>query len=325
MLRGFVKNFRYNALVQIRKLGVNVSGKILVWVIEALGSVLAIVPHRVFLACIDALAWLMRVLDKKRRYTDALHNLNFIYGDSLSQAQKQHIIKRCYRNFAFVILESIRVAKIPYATHSRRFDVVDEKYLLDCLDNQGSAVLISAHFGYWEAMATFLPPRYRQCQMASLGRLTGIESVDSLIISRRELQGVTFINKSGAFRHLLKLYGQKNALVGILVDQSISASEGEIVEFMDKKATHTTIASVLSRRFDVGIVPVFINMNEDYSRFKVQFYPPIFAPHSSDSKADIKYATQLQADITSKVVKENPSSWFWFHKRWKDFYREIYT
>ncbi|MGX2971428.1 lipid A biosynthesis lauroyl acyltransferase [Helicobacter sp. T3_23-1059] len=309
---------------KLKKLAMFCNGKFLDSFVRGFGFILAIMPHWAFLGFVKGLGGLMSLLDKKSRYDDAKKNLDFIYGDKLSEEAKKSIIKRCYQNFAFVILESIRVTKIPYEKHEKRFEVIDERYLLECLDSKGSAVLISGHFGYWEAMATFLPPRYRKCQMASLGRLTGIDSVDSLIISRREFQGVKFINKAGAFKHLLRLYGGGSALAGILTDQSINKNEGIEVEFMGKKATHTPIASILSRRFEVGIVPVFIDFDKNYTKFFVRFYPPIFTPRTQDSSEDILQATQAQASITAQVIDINPSSWFWFHRRWKDFYEDLY-
>ncbi|WP_233712906.1 MULTISPECIES: lipid A biosynthesis lauroyl acyltransferase [unclassified Helicobacter] len=309
----------------MQKAYMNFIGKLLGAFISALGAFLAAIPHGAFLFCVKTLGFLMCLLDNKRRYNDAMSNLNFIYKDRLTPKQKKAIIKRCYKNFAFVILESIRIPKIPYYIHKQRFEVIDEHYLLDSLKKDSGAIIISGHFGYWEAMATFLPPRLRPYHMASLGRLTGIDSIDKLIISRRELQGVKFINKSGAFRELLRFYAGKNALAGILVDQSISSNEGVQVEFMGKKATYTPIASILSRRFNVAIVPTFIDFNKDYSKFSVRFYPPIYTPHTDDTAADIALATQAQADIQTLVINENPSSWFWFHRRWKDFYGEIYA
>ena len=39
---------------------------------------------------------------------------------------------------------------------------------------------------------------------------------------------------------------------------------------------------------------------------------------------DILEATQAQAHITQRVIESSPSSWFWFHKRFKVFYPDIY-
>lgn len=298
--------------------------KILEWIVNFLGFCLAKMPHRVFLWHVKGLGWLMQKLDN-RRWKDAQTNLDFIYGDTMSQAEKQAIIKRCYCNFAFVLLESVRVSYIPFDVLNARFDFIDEHFILDALQKDGSAVLVSAHYGYWEAMATVLPPRYHWCNMASLGRLTPFDSINKMIISRRELQNVKFIDKKGAFKHLLKLYANKNALVGILVDQNISENEGVWVEFFGKKATHTTIASVISRRFEVGIVPVLIGMNDDYTHFEVRFYPPIYCQKGQDSHQDILEATQAQARVIEEAIRENPKHWFWFHKRWKSAYNSLYS
>lgn len=289
----------------------------------ALGFYLAKMPHICFVWHIKALAWIFYALDK-RRYNDAYANLEFVYQQTLSHEEKHAIIRRCYENFAFVLLESIRVVYLNPQTYAKRFVFIDEHHITESIGKDGGAVLVSAHFGYWEAMATILPPRYRMCQMASLGRLTQFESINHMIIKRRESNGVRMIDKKGAFKHLLKMYAQKNALVGILVDQNISLHEGIEVEFFGKRATHTTIASVLSRRFGVNIVPVFINPNKDYSRYEVRFYEPIRANNSHNMSQDILEATQTQAHITQRVIESSPSSWFWFHKRFKVFYPDIY-
>lgn len=292
--------------------------------VDILGFCLAKMPHWLFMCCVSMLAWIMSKIDR-RRHRDARANLDLVYGEDMDNAQKEAIIKRCYKNFAFVLLESIRVPFIPMEEHSARFDFVDEKYILESLARDGSAVLVSAHFGYWEAMASVLPPRYHWCNMASLGRLTAFKAINEMIIARRELQHVKFIDKKGAFKHLLKLYSGKNALAGILIDQNMSESEGIWVEFFGKKVTHTTIASVLSRRFGVGVVVVMIGISEDYRRFEVRFYEPIYCEKSEDSVDDIFRATQAQARTIETAIAHKPQDWFWFHRRFKSAYGEIYN
>lgn len=298
--------------------------KVLKAIASCMGFYLSKIPHWFFVWHIVALAFIMRAVDR-RRYKDARANLDFVYGEQMSEVDKKTLIQTCYKNFAFVLLETIRVPFISLDKHTKRFRFIDEEYILQTLEKDKGAVLISAHYGYWEAMASVLPPRYHWCNMASLGRLTQFGAINELIIQRREMQNVKFIDKKGAFKHLLKLYGAENALAGILVDQNISASEGVWVEFFGKRATHTTIASVLSRRFNVGIVPVMIEIKENYKSFEARFYPPIYCKKSEDSTQDILEATQAQADAIEKAIRAKPQDWFWFHKRFKSAYQEIYT
>ena len=291
---------------------------------NCVGYSLAKTPHWLFLGHIKVLALLMRIFDR-RRFKDAKANLDFVYGESMNEVDKKALIRTCYENFAFVLLETIRVPFIPLEEHTKRFHFVDEDYLLHTLQKDKGAVVISAHYGYWEAIANVLPPRYSWCNMASLGRLTSFDFINQMIIARREVQNVIFIDKKGAFKHLLKLYSEKNPLAGILVDQNISENEGIWIEFFGKKATHTTIASVISRRFGMGIVPVMISIGERYKDFEVRFYPPIYCEKTEESAADILQATQAQANVIEAAIKAKPQDWFWFHKRWKSGYKEIYT
>ena len=302
----------------------SITARILKIITDSIGFCLAKMPHWLFVWHIKVLATIMRLFDN-RRHKDARANLDFVYGEQMSKEQKCKIIKKCYENFAFVLLETIRVAFIPMEKYMQCFHLIDEHYLLDTLHKDKGAISISAHYGYWEAIASALPPRYTWCNMASLGRLTPFDAINQMIIARRELQKVKFIDKKGAFKHLLKLYGGSNPLAGILVDQNISIQEGIWINFFGKRATHTTIASVLSRRFNMGIVPIMISINEGYKSFEVRYYPPIYCKKSEDSNADILEATQAQADVIEKAIREKPEDWFWFHKRWKSAYKEIYS
>ncbi|PAF50520.1 lipid A biosynthesis lauroyl acyltransferase [Helicobacter sp. 13S00477-4] len=265
----------------------------------------------------------MRKFDK-RRFKDAKANLDFVYGQSLNEIEKENLIHRCYRNFAFILLESIRVVYIPKSKYKSRFQIINKHYLTDSLKGDKSIVLMSGHYGYWEAMATILPQEFQGYDLASLGRLTDYKAINDLIISRREACGVRLIDKKGAFKHLLKMYSNSKAVVGILLDQNISIDEGIWVDFFGKETTHSTIASILSRRFEVDIVPVFIDFNQDYSKFEIRFYPPIRTQITENATNDIYESTQKQAKLTEEIIRQNPSAWFWFHKRWKSKYGEIY-
>ncbi|CRF45406.1 lipid A biosynthesis lauroyl acyltransferase [Helicobacter heilmannii] len=297
-------------------------GKVLEWALNGLGFVLACMPHSWFVDCVRALGFVFYKLDK-RRYYDAKANLDFVFPE-MEHARKEAIIKRAYQNFAFIILESVRVEFLPKDIYDARFTLIDQENVLKSLAKNGQAVVMGMHFGYWEAVGTSLAQHYAQYDRGSLGRLTKFESINRLIVKHREAFGVHFINKVGAFKELLKVYNGGKGLVGILVDQNISPKEGVEVDFFGHKATHTTIGSILARRFNIDIVAVIIDFNEDYSHYFVTYYPPIQAPNTEDSQADIQEATQAQATLSEQIIRAHPESWFWFHRRFKSTHPEIY-
>ncbi|WP_104697517.1 MULTISPECIES: lipid A biosynthesis lauroyl acyltransferase [unclassified Helicobacter] len=302
------------------------------FLIDVVGFILAKIPHCLFYGVIKALASLLRFLDKKR-YKNARANLDFVFGDTYTTEQKKQIIKRCYENFVFVILESIRLPFLNKDAYLKRFDFQGKDNLFSLLKENKKVVLVSAHYGYWESLGTAIPlqmqkelQNYKNYDMFSLGRLTNFDFINQMIIKRREIFNVRLIDKKGAFRKLLKIYSASNAVgTGILIDQNMSKDEGIEIDFLAKKATQTPITSILSRRFDVYLVPILIDFNKDYSKYTMHIYPSIQTPQTSNMQQDILEATIAQVKIIENAIKTNPSNWFWFHKRFKSFYPEIYS
>ncbi|WP_121021901.1 lipid A biosynthesis lauroyl acyltransferase [Helicobacter vulpis] len=296
--------------------------KVLEWAGNAMGWGLAKMPHKGFVACVRTLGFVMAKLDR-RRYWDARANLDFVFPQ-MDRAQKERIIRRGYDNLAFIVLESMRVVFLPKAQYDARFELVDRHHVLEALEKDKQAVVMGMHFGYWEAIGTSLAQYHSDQERGSLGRLTKFAPVNAMLIKRREAFGVRFINKVGAFKELLKIYNRGKGLVGILVDQNISPKEGIEVEFFGQKATHTTIASILSRRYNIAILPVVVDFNQDYSHYTATYYPPIRAKNTLDANADILEATQAQASLSEHIIRAHPESWFWFHRRFKSTHPEIY-
>ncbi|WP_104749478.1 lipid A biosynthesis lauroyl acyltransferase [Helicobacter cynogastricus] len=296
--------------------------KVLEWSSNAVGWGLAKMPHRGFVACVRGLGFVMAKLDR-RRYWDARANLDFVFPQ-MDHARKEAIIRRGYDNLAFIVLESMRVVFLPKTEYDARFELVDHHHVLEVLEKDGQAVVMGMHFGYWEAIGTSLAQYHGDQERGSLGRLTKFAPVNAMLIKRREAFGVRFIDKMGAFKELLKIYNRGKGLVGILVDQNISPKEGVEVEFFGQKATHTTIASILARRYNISIVAVIVDFNEDYSHYTATYYPPIRVNNTSNAQADILEATQAQATLSEQIIRDHPESWFWFHRRFKSTHPEIY-
>ncbi len=302
--------------------------KFLELLIAGFGIYLAIIPHRLFYWHIVGLSSLIYYFDK-RRYANAYCNLNFIYGNNMNEELKKSIIRRCYQNFVFVILESVRLPYLNKKRYLNRFVFNNKENLFSLLHEGKSVVLVSAHYGYWEALGTAIPLQMQKenifYQMSSLGRLTEVAFIDKMLRRRREIFNVKLINKKGAFRELLKMYTHAKVGTGILIDQNIDKDEGIEIEFLNKKATQTTITSIISRRFGCALVPILIDFNEDYSKFVLDISEAIYCEKTSDMQKDIYDCTQKQVQIIEQKIKEKPSSWLWFHKRWKTFYKEIYN
>lgn len=286
------------------------------------GFILSLMSDRIFLYSIKALSFLLKALDKRRRQ-DCLTNLTFAYNDELDSATKIKILNRCYDNFSFVILNALRLLYMNEKKYIAKFRVHNEE-LIDELIKKGNFIFVTAHYGDWEGTARYVAYKHKNITLSVVGRLTQFSSVNKLMEKSRQKFGSRFLDKRGVSRTLLKLLADKKNIIGLVVDQNISIHEGIVVKMFDKDVTHTSIASILARKYDIPIVFAYMRLGEDYSTYDLYFEKLCDAIISNDSKADIHTMTQLQASFSEKIIREKNDEWFWFHKRFKAKYEEIY-
>ncbi len=95
-----------------------------------------------------------------------------------------------------------------------------------------------------------------------------------------------------------------------MIDQRVS--EGEKINFFDKPALTTTLPAQLSAKFNIDIVPVYIERNKD-NKFQIEFLERI-NPKNFKNKMEI---TEKLNKILEKMIIRNPKQWIWTHNRWK--------
>ncbi len=280
--------------------------------------VVKITPTLLLSKLIKALAIFAYIVDKKHRRIAEV-NLDFAYNKTLSEADKKEIIILAYEN---ILKNAISVASdmTPEEMLSK-FEYVNIGVVKKLIDDGTKIIFITAHYGNWEVLIKALAAK-TGLKIVAVGRELDSKVMDMVIKNSRERFGAELISKHGAMRKLVKaLKDGKSA--GILVDQNTAEDEGLLISFFGKEARQTPVASILARRFRAAIVPVFCE-NIELDRYKLIFYEPIYCPLTDDVDADILSCTQAQSDALEVQIRKNPGLWFWFHKRWKNRYEEIY-
>ena len=103
---------------------------------------------------------------------------------------------------------------------------------------------------------------------------------------------------------------KKDMSIAIMIDQRVS--EGEKINFFGKPALTTTLPAQLSIKYNLPIIPVFIERTLE-NNFKIKFYKEIFP---SDQNNKIVLTEKLNKVLENMII-DNPSEWIWTHNRWK--------
>ena len=98
--------------------------------------------------------------------------------------------------------------------------------------------------------------------------------------------------------------------IALMIDQRVS--EGEKISFFGKEALTSTLPAQLSIKYDLDIIPVFIERKGD-DKFEIEFFDAIKPKdYSSKNKLSKKLNTVLEI-----MIRRNPNQWIWSHNRWK--------
>ncbi len=199
--------------------------------------------------------------------------------------------------------------------HSKEFQTFEENFtvsgpgliaLEEARKNGKGAIIVSGHFGQWEAIRTVLKARgmetgavYRKQNNRHYERrlLGGIKDVGMPILAT---------GKSGTRDLVRHLRG--GGFVAILLDEK--SEDGIRLPFLGHMALTSLAAARLALKFDIPMVPAFgtrIGIGND---FHVDFEEPIPA---SDSET----MTRAFNDSLAARVLERPDQWYWMLRRWK--------
>tara|TARA_B100000963_G_C22615323_1_gene667023 strand:- start:46 stop:903 length:858 start_codon:yes stop_codon:yes gene_type:complete len=226
----------------------------------------------------------------------------------LSLENTKKIKNKMWNNYGRVFAEYMFLKKLR-KNRSENL-IIDGKQILDDIKNNNQKVIfISGHFSNFELMAMFIEKSgiklsaiYRPLNNVFLNII--MERIRKKYICKNQIKkGI------GGLKELIRLY-KEGYSTALMVDQRVS--EGIKSYFFNEKAFTTTIPAQLVKRYNLPIVPIFIERVEDV-KFKMKVYEPIHFSKES-SMNDI---TDNLNKIIENLILKNPNHWIWSHNRWK--------
>jgi Kdo2-lipid IVA lauroyltransferase/acyltransferase len=247
-------------------------------------------------------------------------NLQFIYP-SWTQKTINRTSRHVFQNAGIAIFEILQMMFFTRENILQRVRVRGQENLYSAVKNPSGAILIAAHLGNWEMAQIFI-----QCLLQSdfviVARKVRPTFLNIWLNNLRTRFGSTIIDKRGALPKLARTL-RSGYLAGLVIDQGTIPSEGVEINFFGKTATATPAAAILARRFGCPVIPVFCVREKD-GKLTVIVEPPLELKRTEDRRSDIEENTQIMNNALEQTIRLYPDQWFWFHKRWKRHYPELY-
>lgn len=238
-------------------------------------------------------------------------NLRLIFPQ-MPAAERARILRDYAGNAANTILELRHSAAM--LTDRSRYDVEGEAGLaaLDRARAEGrGALIVSGHFGQWEAIRAVL--KARGMETGAIFRPHNNMFFNRDMVPHFEAFGKPIFPKGPQGMRALIRHVSQGGFAAVLLDQK--TWDGEVLDFLGQPATTATGIAEMALRYDLPLVPAYGIRLPCHTRFRVVFEAPV-------SGDDARAVTQALNDSLAARVREAPAQWHWAHRRWDAVTRE---
>ena len=241
---------------------------------------------------------------KSKKITE--NNLNIFLGKN-SSVNKKKIINDMWKNYGKTFIEYIFLDY--FRNKKSHISLEGKEHLSQIIKKNKPVIFISGHLANFELMSMEITKQ--NIPLATIYRpLNNFFLNPFMELLRRRYVCSNQIKKGiKGVRESIE-YIKKKHCIALMIDQRVS--EGEKVIFFDKPALTTTLPAQLSIKFDLEVIPVFIERDKD-NKFKIEFQKAI-NPKNFNNKLDLTRELNV---VLEKMITRNPGQWIWTHNRWK--------
>ena len=219
------------------------------------------------------------------------------------------LTKLMWNNYGRVFAEYIFIKDFRSGKIDSTVEIIGQETLAEIKKINKPVVFISGHFSNFELMAMHLEKAgielsaiYRPLNNIFLNKI--IEKIRKNYICKNQIKkGI------GGMKKLISLK-KNNCSTALMIDRRVS--EGIKADFFNQEALTTTIPAQLVKRFDIPVVPIFIERINGIN-FKITINKPL----NFSKETSIKDITIELNQILEKMIISNPEQWIWSHNRWK--------
>ena len=214
-----------------------------------------------------------------------------------------------WNNYGRVFAEYMFIKNFRFGNLVTKIEIQGQEILDEIINSKKQVIFVSGHLANFELMAMYLEKSgvklctiYRPLNNIFLNKI--MENIRIKYICKNQIKkGIGGLKKLITFK-------KNNFSTALMIDQRVS--EGILSNFFNEKALTTTIPAQLVKKFNIPVVPVYIERVKNIN-FKIKIEEPI-----NFSKYDTtEHITDELNKVLEKMIINKPDHWIWSHNRWK--------
>ena len=219
------------------------------------------------------------------------------------------IKKLMWNNYGRVFAEYMFIRDFRSGKLDSNIKVEGLEVIEDIKKKNKQVIFISGHFGNFELMAMMLEKQ--GIKLAAIYRPLNNIFLNQIMekLRKKYICKVQIKKGIGGLKSLIS-FKKKNYSSALMIDQRVS--QGVFSKLFNHEALTTTIPAQLVKKYNIPVVPVYIERTKNLN-FKIKINDPV-----EFSKNDtIQFITDRLNQILEIMIMKKPEQWIWSHNRWK--------
>lgn len=254
---------------------------------------------------------LYRVMPRRRALGS--QNLTIAFGDTLSEAERQQILRATFRNLGKSLVETLHFPKMSQREILAKVSIVGQEQYLAARAKGNGVIFLAAHIGNWE-----MTPHAQGAAgypLTVIARPLDNRFLDWVVTKLRTMYGNQVITSIKSLKQVIALLKAQGA-IGILTDQNTTRSAGIFVNFFGKLACTSPVIAILALRYQTPVLPAFV-VRTGFDTHTLYIGAEVELTRTGEPQADIEVNTARFNRIIEDFIRQYPDQWFWIHNRWK--------
>ena len=246
-----------------------------------------------------------------RKFT-TIENLKIAFPD-LSDDKIKKIAYKSYKSFCTTLIEILHMPAMTHDEIKKQVNCTNSELIKNKYDEQKGVILLSAHFGNWEYVATSVAAQLN-LPFSVVVKAQRNTYVTRWLNKMRVKWNNKIIPLGISIRQTYETLKNKN-IVAMVADQR-GSEEAIKVRFFGRDVSVHTGPAVLALKTGAPILYGIPVRKTDH------FYETTMTEISTDDLPEtyedkIKEVSQRHMSYLETYIRKYPEQWLWMHKRWK--------
>ncbi len=274
-----------------------------------LSRIIRLLPYDLLLMLGRVFGNLYYLLVKKQRERAVAQMMPAL---KISEGEARKLVRESFVNLARNMLDILYMPNLNEKNLSEYIEIENLERMRTALLGGQGVVVLTGHVGTWEWLSAAFS--LNGMPVTAIAKLQPNAEYSRALDDLRATIHVEIFNRGTNELRAAGRALKEGKILGFLADQDAGPG-GAFINFLGKTASTPLGPAVFARRFNAPVVPAFI-LRKENGRHIVKIGEIMHFEDTGDTDADLLRFTEKMTKILEEVIRENPTQWLWFQKRW---------